>query len=31
MKIKELAKRIDNNAFIIITDVREVYGLGFKE
>lgn len=31
MKIKELAKIVDNNAFIIITDVREVYGLGFKE
>ena len=30
IKIKELAKKIDKNSFIIITDVREVYGLGFK-
>lgn len=30
MKIKELAHEIDKEAFIIITDVREVYGLGFK-
>ncbi len=31
MKIKSLAHEIDREAFIIITDVREVYGLGFKE
>lgn len=30
MKIKQLALEIDKNAFIIITDAREVYGLGFK-
>ena len=30
IKIKELAKKIDENSFIIITDAREVYGLGFK-
>lgn len=30
IRIKELAKAIDNNSFIIITDAREVYGLGFK-
>ncbi len=30
VKIKEVAKQIDKNAFIIITDAREVYGLGFK-
>lgn len=30
MKIKRLAHDIDKEAFIIITDVREVYGLGFK-
>lgn len=30
VKIKELAKKIDENSFIIITDAREVYGLGFK-
>lgn len=30
-KIKEISKKIDNNAFIIITDAREVYGLGFKK
>lgn len=30
MKIKKLAHDIDKQAFIIITDVREVYGLGFK-
>ena len=29
-KIKEIAKKIDKNAFIIISDAREVYGLGFK-
>lgn len=31
IKIKEIAKSIDENAFIIITDAREVYGLGFKD
>lgn len=31
MKIKELAKKIDKNSFIIIMDAREVFGLGFKE
>lgn len=30
MTIKNLAMEIDPNAFIIITDAREVYGLGFK-
>lgn len=30
VKIKEIARRIDSEAFIIITDAREVYGLGFK-
>ncbi len=30
IKIKELAQKIDENSFIIITDAREVYGLGFK-
>ena len=29
--IRNLAVEIDPNAFIIITDAREVYGLGFKE
>ena len=29
--IKNLALEIDPNAFIIITDAREVYGLGFKK
>lgn len=29
-KIKNISKRIDKNSFIIITDAREVYGLGFK-
>ncbi len=29
-KIKTISKKIDRNAFIIITDAREVYGLGFK-
>lgn len=28
--IKNLAKEIDPYSFIIITDAREVYGLGFK-
>lgn len=30
IRIKEMAKKIDNRAFVIITDAREVYGLGFK-
>ena len=30
-KIKNLSKKIDKNSFIIVTDAREVYGLGFKE
>lgn len=29
-KIKSISKRIDPNSFIIVTDAREVYGLGFK-
>lgn len=29
-KIKNISKKIDRNSFIIITDAREVYGLGFK-
>ena len=29
-KIKSIAKKIDPDSFIIITDAREVYGLGFK-
>ena len=30
MMIKNIAKEIDKQAFIVITDAREVYGLGFK-
>lgn len=30
IRIKEISKQIDEAAFIIITDAREVYGLGFK-
>lgn len=30
-KIKQVARRIDKNCFIIITNSREVVGLGFKE
>lgn len=30
IKIKEIVRQIDDKSFIIITDVREVYGLGFK-
>lgn len=30
IKIKELVNKIDRNAFMIIGDAREVYGLGFK-
>ena len=30
MGIKNIANEIDKQAFIIITDAREVYGLGFK-
>lgn len=29
-KIKKVSKKIDPKSFIIITDAREVYGLGFK-
>ena len=29
-KIKSISKKIDSNSFIIVTDAREVYGLGFK-
>lgn len=29
-KIKKVSKKIDTKSFIIITDAREVYGLGFK-
>ena len=29
-RIKTISKKIDENSFIIITDAREVYGLGFK-
>lgn len=29
-KIKSISKKIDPNSFIIVTDAREVYGLGFK-
>lgn len=31
ISIRNLALEIDSNAFIIITDAREVYGLGFKK
>ena len=29
-KVREIANRIDKNSFIIITNSREVFGLGFK-
>lgn len=29
-KIKNISKEIDPDAFIIVNDAREVYGLGFK-
>ena len=29
-KIKMIAKKIDSNSFIIVTNSREVFGLGFK-
>jgi len=31
IKVKELVKQLDKKAFIIVTDVREVFGEGFKE
>lgn len=31
IEIRELIKKIDKNAFIIITNAREVFGKGFKE
>lgn len=30
VRMKEISKQLDKDAFIIITDAREVYGLGFK-
>lgn len=30
IKIKEISKQIDPDVFVIVTDAREVYGLGFK-
>lgn len=30
IKIREISQQIDPDSFIIITDAREVYGLGFK-
>ena len=30
IEVRELVQTIDKNAFIVITDAREVYGLGFK-
>ena len=30
-KIKDLAKKIDEKCFIVITNAREVLGKGFKE
>ena len=29
-KIKTISKNIDPNSFIIVTDARDVYGIGFK-
>ena len=29
-KIKAISKKIDPKSFIIVTDAREVYGVGFK-
>ncbi len=31
VKIKEIVTEVDEKAFLIITDARDVYGLGFKE
>ena len=31
VNVKEIVNKIDKQAFLIITDAREVYGLGFKE
>ena len=31
VKLKELVRQLDMKAFIIVTDVREVFGEGFKE
>jgi uncharacterized membrane-anchored protein YitT (DUF2179 family) len=28
-KLKEIAQKVDPNAFIIVADVREVFGEGF--
>ena len=29
-KIKSISKKIDSNSFVIVTNAREVYGIGFK-
>ena len=31
IKVKTVAKKIDPKAFIIITNAREVFGIGFKK
>ena len=31
IEIRNIAKRIDPASFIVITNVREVYGKGFKK
>ena len=30
IKIKQLCKRIDRNSFVVISNAREAYGIGFK-
>ena len=31
IKIKQLCKRIDKNSFVVISNAREAYGIGFKK
>ena len=31
IKIKQICKRIDKNSFVVISNAREAYGIGFKK
>ena len=31
IEIRQIAKKVDQSSFIVITNVREVYGKGFKK
>ena len=31
IKIKQICKKIDKNSFVVISNAREAYGIGFKK